>query len=372
MAEATRTWIEISASALRHNVNVLAKLAGDSSKLMPIVKSDAYGHGLEHAVSVLKKAKIWGLGVAYGSEANNARRLGWQGKIAVLSHWSPQELPILAKNEVEIVIWDWKSLILANNYGSFKKPLRCHLKLDTGTSRIGFLPTDLYKLGKFLKQSRFILLSGVFSHLANAEEKTTARTNKQIQSFTTLVASLNVPNGGLHLACSAALIRYPASRFDLSRPGIALYGLWPSPEIKSWARINKPRISLSPVLSWYTRIMQIKTVPAKTCVGYGSTHTAKRQSIIAIIPVGYADGYDRRLSNCGWVSIHGRRAPIIGRVCMNLTMIDVTELTMAKVGDVVTLVGDHVKLDDLAERGKILNYELVSRIHPAITRKLSA
>ncbi len=368
MATTHRTWLEISSAALKHNYHQLYGLIGSRVRMLPVVKANAYGHGLAQVIPILQSLHPHGLGVAYGQEAFDLRRLGYRGRIVVLSFWSSDQLPELVRQGIELVAWDFESLQSLKKLAGQHVPVRIHLKLDTGTSRIGFLLSDPPRLKKNLGHSS-VQVVGCWSHLANAEEQSSRRTKQQINRFTTLKSQLNLPARVVaHLACTAAVIRYPEAYFGLVRPGIGLYGLWPSVEIKAWARRFQPKLSLQPALRWYTRLSQIKTIPTGTSVGYGSTVTVKRTTRIGILPVGYSDGYDRRLSNAGWVIVNRQRCPVIGRISMNLMMVDLSRAPHAKQGDRVTLIGTGADIEDLCRAAKLLNYEFVSRIHPQLER----
>lgn len=369
MAGASRTWIEISGATVRHNLAAVQRVIGKNVNIMPIVKANAYGHGLPEVLNIVRGQTHWGLGVAYGEEALQARALNYHGRIAVLSNWQAHGLPELIRKNTEIVVWDNQSLnaVLQVAHRLPVKP-KVHIKLDTGTTRIGFLGTDVGHVSRVLA-SKDINVVGIFSHFANSEESSAKRTLQQLQRFTTLSNKIDPKQGAQrHIACTAAMLRYPEARFGLVRLGIGLYGLLPSTQIQAWSRANIGSFYLQPVLSWYTRLAQVKTVASGTAVGYGSTFITRRTTRIGIVPVGYADGYDRRLSNRGWVVIHGRRAPILGRVCMNLSMVDVTNVAPAKSGDLVTLIGRDVSADDLADLIGTIHYEVTTRINWSLPR----
>lgn len=370
MAHNHRTWIEISSTALRHNLASVRRLIGPGVNIMSIVKSNAYGHGLREVMTVLRGQRQWGLGVAYGQEALDLRAMKYRGRAVVLSSWQKPELAELFKQNAEVVVWDFVSLhaVIETAQRLQLRP-KIHLKLDTGTTRIGFLATQIPKL-KQLLMNYTISVVGVFSHFANAEERSSSKTVSQLKRFTTLEMSLSL-NGReeRHIACTAAILRYPEARFGLVRLGIGLYGLWPSDEIRAWSRANIPTINLQPVMHWKARIVQLKRVPAGTAVGYSGTWVARRSSIIATIPVGYGDGYHRSWSNKSWVMIRGYRTPIVGRISMNLLMVDVTKVPNVRLTDVVTLLGPGITADDLARLGEpSINYEVVTTIHPNVPR----
>lgn len=365
-----RTWIEISSTAVRHNFRVFQRLVGSRVGIMPILKANAYGHGWRELATILRVTKPTALGVAYGEEALQLRAAKYRGRIVVLSNWHSRQLPELVKNHIELVVWDWPSYRALWSYArQSKRRSKVHLKLDTGTTRIGFTASDIPKLQKALKIQDSFIVVGLFSHLANAEEQSTTRTKAQLKRFATLDKQLDLDSRvGRHIACTAAILRYPEARFGLIRLGIGLYGLWPSNEIKAWSRAHYPKLRLEPALAWYTQLAQVKRVPPGTGIGYGSTFKAKKAMRVGILPVGYADGYDRRLSNTGHVMIRGRRAPVIGRVCMNLMMVDLTKITSAIAGDRVTLIGPGVTADELAGQSGTINYELVTRINWSLPR----
>ncbi len=372
MAPRDRTWIEISASAVRHNLQAFQQLVGPQVGVMPIIKANAYGHGLAEMSKIFRSESYTALGVAYGQEALTLRALKHRGRVVVLSSWETNELKELLRQNIEVAVWDWSSLRAVQRAAQgVTVTAKVHLKLDSGTTRIGFVPTDIQKLRSTLQRNKHFSVVGIFSHFANAEEASTARTKNQLKHFTTLEQSLEVEQGvERHIACTAAVVRYPEAHFGLVRLGIGLYGLWPSDTIEAWSKAHQPRLKLQPVLSWYTKLEQVKTVATGTGIGYGSTVIAKRPMRVAIVPIGYGDGYDRRCSNVGWMMVRGQRAPVVGRVCMNLTMIDVTNVPAAHSGDLVTIVGHGVPVIELAKTAGILHYELVTRLSPTIKRAI--
>ena len=363
MKKYPRTWVEVSSRALRHNLRQ-AKHLVPGIPILPVVKANAYGHDAALVCRVLSSEGIWGFGVAHGDEALALRQAGIQSRLLVLSSWQPDEVAPLVRSKTDLVAWDWQSLEHLQSVPASRPFI--HLKLDTGTTRIGFLPPDIKKLISKIKPEQ---IAGVFSHLANAEEANPARTRNQIKHFATLSQGMETPWGMKHIACTAAIVRYPEAYFGLVRFGIGLYGLWSSPELKTWAVQHKPNFLLQPALHWYTRLIQVKDVPAGTSIGYGSTIKVRKKTRIGILPVGYYDGLDRRLSNRGYVCIRGKRAPIIGRVCMNLTMVDLGR-SAVRPGAPVEILGSHVTAEIQAQQLGTIPYEVVSRINPVIQRIL--
>ncbi len=311
----------------------------------------------------LKNERIWGFCVAYDTEAQELLKQGITGRILVLSAWERGNLPGLIRRKVHITIWDAASVndveSAARRVGT---PALVHVKIDTGTTRIGTRPEHFEMIRRRLSGSRWLTVVGVYSHYADSESDDLSVTRKQRRTFLECIDGLRVPF--VHIACTAASIRLPLEPTNVVRLGIGLYGLWPSAPTRTHAR----GITLKPVLSWYTRLLQVKRVPAGTYVGYARTYRTKRATTIGILPVGYADGYDRRASNRSAVVVGGTRCNVIGRVSMNLTAIDLGSSMRARRGDTVTLIGRGMAADTLAQSWGTIHYEAVSRISRDIPR----
>lgn len=338
---------------------------------MPVVKANAYGHSTSAVVSALRGMPIWGYGLAYGSEALALRHSGWRGRELVMSYWANNELSEIVRSNIDLAIWDQPSWQAVRTLPpGLRRKVRVHLKLDSGTSRVGFLPTDMQWLKRAVAQKPFRLV-GEFSHLANSEEAHRGRTKRQLKHFATLDKELGLDGGvARHIACTAAALRYPEARFGLIRLGIGLYGLWPSQATQAAIRGHQADFQLRPALEWKTRVSQIKRLATGTAIGYGSTAVVKRPTTIGVLPIGYADGYARAWSNRAWTIIRGRRAPIIGRVSMNLTMVDLSAVPSARRGDDVRLLGAGIPAETLAELNSTIHYEVTTRINSAIPRIL--
>lgn len=370
------TWLSISKEALLHNVRQFRKIVSKNTQIMAVVKSNAYGHGIIECAKIFKKAGCDWLGTVNLNEALLLRKNGIKGRILVLSYFHPDKLEEAIKKNITLTIYYYKSALLLNQIGKkLKKKVKIHFKADTGTSRLGVLTKNCLLLIKRIKKLDNIEIEGIFSHLADSENPDQIFTNQQINKFEKLLVQLtkvgiNIPIK--HIGCSASTLLNRRSHFNLVRLGISLYGLW-SVE-KNGKRVQKlyKQFNLLPALSWYTSIIQIKELPAKAIIGYGCTYKTTRKTKIALMPVGYWDGYDRNLSNQGEVLISGKRCKIRGRVCMNLTIIDVTEVKDIRVGDRVTLIGsggkDEITADELANRTSTINYEIITRINPLIPR----
>lgn len=375
--------ILISKSALVHNARAYrraclqrqqAGLRGgqalNGAKIMAVVKSEAYGHGMILVARIVEKEIDWFATVS-GEEALQLRKAGIKKPILVLSFYSESEIFDCVKHKISLVVYDLKQAKLISQAAKKLKAIaNVHLKIDTGTSRIGIKPKEMANFARQIFKMPNLNIEGVFSHLAASEENLEF-TKKQIHLFDNVVEELEWQ--GIdpikHLACTAAGIVTPKARLDMVRLGIGLYGLWPSKEAQKQAKF-----ALKPALSWQTRIIQVKTVAKGTFVSYGLTFQTKKETTIAVLPIGYFDGFDRGLGNRGVVLIHDKRCKVLGRVCMNLTMVDVTDIKNIKAGDVAVLIGkqgkEEITADEIAKKLGTINYEVVSRINPLINRKL--
>lgn len=369
------TWVEVSKSALEYNLKQFRKLIGPKKLLMPVIKANAYGHGFLEVAKILQNNKETDrICVVNDDEALKLIEEKLTKKpIMILSFYelNSKKALILAKNNVIFPLFSLKQAKLLNQVGErLDKKIKIHLKIDTGATRVGILPKDVIQFAKEIKKYKFINIEGAWSHFASSEDDR-EYTVKQHIAFKKAVADLetiDIYPPIKHMSCSAATILYPTDYFNGFRDGNAFYGLHPSP-------LTENKIKLKPALSWYTKIIQIKTVPVGTKVGYGGTFTTKRPTKIAVMPVGYWDGYDRKLSNKGLVIINNKLCPIVGRICMNLSMIDITDAGKVKENDTVTLIGQHNKItvtaDDFSNWIGTVNYEIVCRINPLLPRLIT-
>lgn len=367
----SRTWVEVSKSALLANIRAFASLLPKTVKIAPVVKANAYGHGMLETVKTLQNEQIWGFCVASGDEAIELRPK-MKGKLLVMSSWLPSELARLIRYGVHLVAWDLPSVRLMHRLAQrVGKRANVHVKIDSGAGRIGLRPEAVGEFAGALRGLSGIRCAGVFSHFANSEENGNHFTERQLEAFQRASAAFD-QGVERHIACTAAALRYPQSWCSFIRLGLGLYGLWPSKPAAHDALRRWRRLRLQPVLQWVTTLLQVKDLPARAPVGYGLTFRTKRQTRLGILPIGYWDGYDRRLGNRASVLIRGRRAPVIGRVCMNLTMVDLTDLPPVPAGERVTLIGQQgrarVTADDLAAFAQTINYEIISRINPRLPR----
>jgi alanine racemase len=359
-----RSWIELSRKNLRHNLEVFRRLCGKATPIWTI-KANAYGHGSSLIAGEISKTigvrGEW-FGVDSLDEAIELRAAGIASPIIVLG-WVPYpRLKELAKHDLRLLVSSEKTIAELRRR---RLKLRLHLKIDTGATRQGILPQDALGLAKRIRAAGLIL-EGCATHFANIEDvDNPAYADMQTERFIATIGTLKAAGFALpivHATCSAAAMIRPETAFTACRIGIGLYGLNPSPLVAK--RFAGPR--LKPVLSWRARIALVKRIPAGTPVGYGLTEKTSRPTDIAIVPVGYSDGYDRGLSSKGMVLVGGKRCRVIGRVCMNMIIVDATTARGAAENDVVTLIGQGgratVTADELAASAGTINYEIVSRL----------
>lgn len=367
-------WVEISRSALLGNARLFKHLIGPRRRLMAIIKSNAYGHGFVPTARIIQNTVDW-LGVVNLDEALELRRHGIAKPILVLSYYHPSEAILAIRRRIDLSVGSFQQLqnvIRLTN--KVKRPLRVHLKCDVGTGRIGFLPNDVPKALQLIKRSPQLRLIGVFAHLADSENRDQSFTNRQNGRFEEIyqqsITTLNAPLVR-HIACTASALVNPATLHDLARVGLGLYGLWPSRATRTHSALSIQKL-LRPAMAWKTRLISIKRLPTGSNVGYGRTCRLARSTSIGVIPVGYYEGYPRLLSNQARVLIHGRYAPVVGRICMNMTMIDLNGVPKTSIGDEVVLIGrqgrGEVTADELADRSRTINYEIVTRINPGLPR----
>jgi len=368
------TWLEVDARAIQYNLKQFRKLIGPKVLLMPVVKANAYGHGFLLVAKICQQAKeVDRICVVNLDEAIELIKAGTTQKpIIILSFYDLDKAKLLKAigRGVIFPIYRLDQAQALNKIGRLlNKKVKVHLKIDTGASRLGVLSKQAVDFAKKIKKYKFLNLEGLWSHFASSEESR-AYTEKQIKIFNKVSEDLEKADIKIpikHFACSAATALYQEAHFNAVRLGISLYGLYS-------AALARSKIKLKLALSWYTKIIQIKILSKGTRIGYGGTYIAKQETKLAILPIGYWDGYDRRFSNKGYVLIRGKKCPVRGRVCMNLTMVDVSGVSKIKVGDKATLIGrdrgQKITIDDLAKWADTINYEIADRINPFLPRIL--
>ena len=359
----------VDLNALGWNFRQIRSKVGSQVKVLSMVKANGYGHGAAAISKALAAEGSDAFGVATTEEGVELRQAGICTPILVLAGAYPDQVDQFFDNSLTPVIHALASLEeLDAIVHRRKKSLNVHLKIDTGMGRIGFLAAEFNSWLPKIKTLKALKIEGVFSHFSHAESVEGSYTRQQLRTFQGIVERLRAEGifpSLVHLANSAATITLPQAYFDMVRPGLMLYGIYPSPAMAS-------QICLKPVLSWKTRILQLKKVPAGSSISYGQTFVTKRESFIATLPIGYADGYPRLLSNRGEVLVTGKRAPVAGRVCMDLTMIDVTDIGKIQQGDEVVLLGRQgdaeISADDMAAWADTISYEILTSIGARVPR----
>jgi alanine racemase len=371
--------IEIAAAALDHNLRELRALLSPKVDLLAVVKANAYGHGLDLVAPRASLRADW-LGVHGAEEARQLRRLGITKPLLVMGFVPPGELAGLDA-DTHLVVSSAEALEWVGEHRRRSGlSLPVHLKVDIGTKRQGVAVDRIPELCRLAAKQRLDLV-GVAGHFANIEDTIEHEFARlQLARFHQALEVVTAECGQLppliHASCSAAVLLFRETDFSLVRVGISMYGHWPSREtrLSLMLRQGKGNPELQPVLSWKAAVGQIQTVEAGESVGYGRSWTARRPSQLAVIPVGYADGYSRALGNRSRVLIRGASAPIVGRVCMNIMMADVTDIPGVVIGDEAVLIGSQgtatVTAEELAALSETINYELLARLSPAIPRVL--
>ncbi|MGO8987806.1 MAG: alanine racemase [bacterium] len=359
---------EVDLGALEFNYRQIKKRVPEGVKVLAVVKADAYGHGAIPVSLRLEKLGVDYLGVAISEEGVELRKAGVKAPILVLGGIFGAEVDQIFRFRLTPVIFRKDCLkILSREAEKRRRKVKVHLKVDTGMGRVG-VPLSLWP--DFLREVRRfpkIETEGILSHfsMTDEEEGFTQSQWRAFQSAVAIAQEFGISSQYLHMASSATLTAFPGYAAGLVRPGIMLYGSYPSPAFRSL-------ISLRPVMTLKTRIHFLKSVPSGARISYGGTFTAKRESRIATLPIGYADGYNRHLSNHGEVLIRGKRAPVVGRVCMDFIMVDVTDIPRASVGDEVILIGqqggEQITPEEIAEKIDSISYEVLCSIGKRVPR----
>jgi alanine racemase len=362
--------LTVDLAALRHNYLQLRRRLSPGAKLLAVVKAEAYGHGLVPAARTLAAAGAEYLGVASLEEGLALREAGLELPILLLMGVVPAESQAAVAADLDLVLYRRDVAQALEEAGrSLGKKARVHLKVDTGMGRLGLNPNEVLPFLEGIKNSSHLEVMGLISHLATADDADKTYTRKQLQEFLTLLSTARGQGWELplsHIANSAALVEVPEAHFGMVRPGISLYGSPPAPG-RPW------EVDLKPVMSFTTQVLQLKCLPPGCSISYGRTYTTTDWSTIAVLPVGYCNGYPRLLSNRGEVLLKGRRAPIRGRVCMNLTMVDTSHIPGVAEGEPVTLLGadggDRLSADDLAAWAETISYDIYCTLGSANPRR---
>ena len=372
-------WAEIDLAALASNVRGMKALTGDDCRLMAVVKANGYGHGMCRVAGSALENGASALGVARLAEGIGLREHGFSAPVLVMGYTSARfASEIVAHNLIQTVWSEDDARAFSESASTAGTTMPVHFKVDTGMGRLGknmMTGDDREAIDKTVREIRAvadlpgIFLEGVYTHFASADEKDKTYARAQLDLFLRLIDQLKT--AGLstvicHAANSAAVIDLPETHLDMVRTGIAIYGLYPS------TAVNRQRVSLQPAMTLKTRIVQLKQVPAGTRISYGSTYTTPRPTTLAIVPIGYADGYSRLLSSAGFMLVAGKKAPVVGRVCMDLTVLDVGGIDGVAVEDEVVVFGKQgateISVDEIAAMLNTIPYEVVTTVTDRVPR----
>ncbi|MFD0871299.1 alanine racemase [Paenibacillus residui] len=359
------TWIEISLDALRHNLNAFRSLLDPSIQMMAVIKADAYGHG---AVEIAKEASSCGvkyLAVAFLDEALELRKAGIEDPILILGHTPAQGIPLALENGITLNVYNEENLQAVAELAGEKHPAKIHIKIDSGMGRLGLHQEEqaIAFIERALRTPG-VIVEGLFTHYASADEEDKTYTRMQYSRFDRIVqyfAERGIRFPYLHAGNSAAAIDLPELTYNMVRLGIAMYGIYPS------AQVNQKKILLEPVMSFKTKIVMVKSMPANEGISYGVVYRTRQDGErIATLPVGYADGYSRMLTGRARVLVKGQSVPVVGTICMDQCMINVTDLPEAACGDEVVLFGRQqdaiIPVEEIAATLGTIPYEIVCMI----------
>ncbi|MBU0614057.1 alanine racemase, partial [Patescibacteria group bacterium] len=372
-----KTWIEINSVSLEHNIHALGSLLGPQARFCAVVKSGAYGHGIEQITRLSKVFGINCFAVDSLEEAGQVKSQAPDADIFILGFTPPEKYPDVVEGGYIQTVYQNSSLEELSRIAlHVRKQARVNIKIETGTNRQGVDLSELYSMLRTLKQyEREIEFTGISSHFADSENPASLMTENQNSIFQEALSMLESSGMNVkyrHIACSAAGILKTDTQYDLVRFGISLYGLWSSEQVKSVQVVRQNAIDLKPVLSWKTQIAQVKDVTKGDFVGYGLRFRADRPMRIAVLPVGYYDGYRRSASGNAFVLLRGHKCKVIGTICMNMMMIDVSQLPSIVVGDEVVLIGKQgmhqISVEDFAQWNNTINYEVVATLGSHIPR----
>ena len=357
------TWLEINKENLFYNIEVYKKIA-PHSEIWPVIKSNSYGHGLSNIAELLEDNKdIKGLMVVNLSEALQLKEITSKD-IMVLSYFAKEDKRLKYIDNISLPIYDLETAEYLNNLGKKRnKKYNINIKIDTGTTRLGLRVEESEEVINKIKELKYLNINSLYTHYAESEAKDQTFTTTQYKLFRGVINKFGIKS---HSVCSAAVLSQKQAQSTIIRLGISLYGLWPSKETKERGK----GIELKPVLSWKTKVIQVKEIKKGESIGYNRTYRVKEDSKIAILPIGYNEGYNRLLSNKSSVIINDKKYFVRGNICMNLTMVEVDDTV--RVGDEVILIGqsknNEISVEELAEFSNTINYEIVTRINSDIKR----
>lgn len=363
------TWAEIDLAAIKHNLVEIKRVAGQAG-IMAMVKANAYGHGMLEVSKICRQEKVDFFGVASLDEALTLKQEIEEIPILVLGYIPPSDALTVVAEDIRPCIFTTESAqVMSQAAVQLNRPVHLHIKLDTGMGRIGFLPdNNSLNLIQEIAALPGVIIEGIFTHFAEADIEDSSFTREQIKTFIGFINQLEehgVPIPLKHCSNSAALINFPEAHFDMVRAGILLYGLLPSPQTKL------EKIDVIPAMTLKSRVSYIKMLPVGQTISYNRTYCCQQDTRVATVPIGYADGYSRLLSNRTQAVVRGKLVPLVGNVCMDMCMFDVSGVGEVKEGDEVILFGrpeDGVTADDLAQTMGTINYEVVSALGSRVPR----
>lgn len=366
-----RVRVQIQTRKIQENYLHLKSLVPEDCRVLAVVKADAYGHGAIEVTKALSEIGTYGFAVATVGEALALRRAGITKPILILDFVFPNQFETIIRNDIMLTVFQYGIAKSLNEAAiQMGTTAHIHLKVDTGMGRIGYIPNDesVEEIRKISALSN-IEIDGIFTHFACADSADKTSMNAQLERFRNFVSkieSLGIDIPIKHVCNSAAIIDMQDDFLNMVRSGIITYGLFPSDEV------NKENLNVKPAMEMHSVVINVKTINKGDTVSYGSTYVAEKPTVIATIPVGYADGYPRQLSNKGSVLIHGKRAKIVGRVCMDQFMVDVTDIPDVLIGDNVTLVGkdgdECITCEEIGEISGRFNYEFLCCITRRVPR----
>lgn len=367
-----RVFAKIDLDAITYNLKSIEKKLSPETKIIAVVKADGYGHGaVVIAKEIEESDRVFGFAVATAEEAFSLKRNGIRKPILILGYTFELDYEALIQKQIRFTVYSYDMAeAISKAAGKIGTDAYIHIKIDTGMSRIGYQATE-ESADEIAEIAALpgIVTEGIFTHFARADEKDKSSAKEQLKIFLSMIDMLKERKVEIpfhHCSNSAGIAELKESHMDLVRAGIILYGLWPSEEIQ------RDSISLKPVMELKSKIVHIKTLEAGRCVSYGGTYQLKEKRKIATIPVGYADGYPRSLSGKGYVLIHGKKAPILGRICMDQFMVDITDIPEAELLDEVTLLGRDEKsslsMEELGDLSGRFNYEFACDVGKRVPR----
>ena len=363
------TYIEVDLDAIAHNVRTLKEFIGPSVELFAVIKANAYGHGLVPVAQTVLKHGVSRLAVGRLGEGLELRQAGITAPVLALCYLMPGELRVAVECDLVPAVGEMESALVVSELGAARrKPVPVHVKIDTGMGRYGVMPDEAVAFFNQIATLPGLVVEGIFTHFASAEARDKTFTREQFQIFQDVLAELSAaghPMPLLHAANSAAALDLPETHLGAVRSGLALYGLYPSNEVSH-------ALPLKPALTLKSHVASVRQLPAGASISYGRTFITPRPMPVALVPIGYGDGYHRLLSNRGAVLVNGCRAPMVGRVCMDQSMLNLGPETDVQEGDTVVLIGrsgdEEITCDEWAEKLHTITNEVTCQINARVAR----